>query len=182
MVTTACLVAAKDSDLPRRGAGTTSRLAWHHRDQLQATPLTKDLERSNLGHDVVLAVMVQPEFVHPGLPGKPFLVEHNGTRIGSPSIRVLNRRIAIPFFIVERDPFAHGRDLGDLFGLTGAKTVDSDPVLSRMARGRIPRDPDGLSDVEAVRGLGTGGGSGNRHVVAGSVQRTNVIGQAAARG
>lgn len=125
----------------------------------------------------MLAVVVQPELVHAGLPRKLFLVKDDGAGVRGTSDRSFDRRITIPFLVVERDPFANRRDLGNLLRLTRSETVDSDPVLAGMTGRRVPGDAYGLSDVESNGLVSTGGRGGDRDMVARSVNRANVIGR-----
>jgi hypothetical protein len=60
----------------------------------------------------MLAVMVQPELVHAGLPRKLFLVKDDGAGVRRTPDRGFDRRITVPLLVVERDPLANGRDLG----------------------------------------------------------------------
>jgi hypothetical protein len=62
----------------------------------------------------MLAVMVQPELVHAGLPRKLFLVKDDGAGVRRTPDRGFDRRITVPLLVVERDPLANGRDLGNL--------------------------------------------------------------------
>ena len=61
----------------------------------------------------MLAVVVQSELVHAGLPRKLFLVKDDGAGVRGTPDRGFDRRITVPFLVVERDPFANGRDLGN---------------------------------------------------------------------
>jgi hypothetical protein len=62
----------------------------------------------------MLAVVVQPELVHAGLPRKLFLVKDDGAGVRRTPDRGFDRRITVPLLVVERDPLANGRDLGNL--------------------------------------------------------------------
>jgi hypothetical protein len=125
----------------------------------------------------MLAVMVQPELVHAGLPRKLFLVKDDGAGVRRTPDRGFDRRITVPLLVVERNPFANGRDLGNLLRLTRSETVDSDPVLAGMTGRRVPGDAYGLSDVESNGLVGAGGRGRDRDMVARPVDRANVIGR-----
>lgn len=127
----------------------------------------------------MLAVMVQPELVHAGLPRKLFLVKDDGAGVRRTPYRGFDRRITVPFLVVERDPFANGRDFGNLLRLTRSETVNPNPVLAGMTGRRIPGDAYGLSDVESNGLVNAGGRGRDRDMVARSVNRANVIGRTA---
>jgi hypothetical protein len=106
-----------------------------------------------------------PDLILASLPRQLVLFKDDSTRVGISSLSrydVVQGNRPIPLFVIDGNPFPDRGNLGNKVILARSQAIDTDPILLRVRRWRVPRDADGLTDVvslyRSVRGRGEGKG------------------------